>query len=106
MIRHIVLLRAGAEVDSVIAELERFCEDFEGVDGFAWGPNMSIEPQVTHGFLRAFIVDFTDEEARNRYLDDATHKRIGARLVSACTGGLDDILVFDMGMAEQTSMAT
>ena len=96
MIKHVVLLRAGAAVEPVLKELEAFCQGFAGVVSMEFGKNVSIEPQVNHGYNVGFIVEFADAAARDRYVDDPGHKAIGAKLVAACPSGLADVLVFDL----------
>ena len=103
MINHIVLLRCHDDIDPVIKTLEDFCNEFDGAIAFKWGVNGSIEPHVMHGFNRGFVITFENAEARDRYVNDPGHKAIGKQLVSFCTHGADDIVVFDMAIGDSRS---
>ncbi len=100
MIRHIVLARfrsdvASSEIASVFADLRALCLHLPGMLAFHAGPNTS--PEGRHrGYSHAFTVDFADADARTAYDADAAHKAAGARLVAACEGGLDGLLVIDI----------
>ena len=80
MIRHIVLIKNGQRAMPILKELAYFCGQFEGVTAFRWGENMSIEPDVRHGFDLAFEIDFHSKADRDRYVEDSEHQKIGARL--------------------------
>lgn len=60
------------------------------------GSNVSPETGMDKGFSQGFIVDFADAVARDAYLSDVEHQKIGAKLVDAAVGGADGILVFDL----------
>lgn len=100
MIRHIVLLRFRAEVtpaerDALMAELDGLRERVPGMASFTTLGNVSPETPVAHGFLDGFAADFADAAARDAYLVDPAHRAIGARLVAACEGGTEGLIVFD-----------
>jgi hypothetical protein len=98
MIRHIVLirLRAGldtAAIDALFAPLPGLAQRL----GFtaAWGQSESPE-QIERGYKHGFVAEFTDWAALAAYQDDPGHKVFGASLVAQAEGGLDGILVFDL----------
>ncbi len=100
MIRHIVLVRLApglpaGEWERLTAGLDGLRAEIPGMLAFAPLANVSPEESVIHGFRHGFTVDFADAAARDRYLDHPGHKALGARLVAACDGGLDGLLVFD-----------
>ena len=98
MIRHVVLFRARPEIEDIIAELHDFCMHFAGVIAFVNSENVSIEPAVMQGYTHGCVIDFATSQARDRYVEDEEHKRIGARLVASCPRGIEDVLVFDFAM--------
>ncbi len=100
MILHIVLVRFRSDVSA--ADRQAIFGDLEGLTGrvpgmlnFDAGPNVSPEG-LGRGFDAGFVVTFDDFDARDAYLADEEHRRIGARLVAAAEGGLDGILVYDL----------
>lgn len=100
MIRHMVLLRFRAEVGAVdraalMSDLDGLRARLPGMETFTALRNISPEASVVHGFADGFAVDFRDEAARDAYLADEVHRAIGARLVAACDGGTDGLIVFD-----------
>ncbi len=101
MIRHIVLLRFRADVDSetrtaLFDDLRRLQDRLAGVGGFHSGPNVSVETNLVRGNLDGFWFDFADAAARDAYLADDGHRALGARIVALTEGGLDGVTVFDM----------
>jgi enoyl-CoA hydratase len=75
MIRHFVLLRFRKDVSAetragLMRDLGAAVAAIEGCSGFASFPNLSVEAPLIHGFEHGFVVDFADEAARRRYLDD------------------------------------
>ena len=101
MIRHTVLLRcpetlSQSEIGALMAELAALQDHVPGILDFAHGPNVSVEPDVMHGFSYAFWFDFVDAKARDIYLDDPKHKAVGAKLVAAVEDGLKGLIVLDM----------
>jgi hypothetical protein len=100
MIRHIVLLKARAEVSeaeiaAIFTDLAAIKDKLPGVLAIHSGRSMSPE-KIERGYLHGFTVDFTDWAALQSYQDHPDHKRVGAALVAAATGGIDGILVFDL----------
>lgn len=103
MIRHLVFLkfpatRCEAEKQALFLRLSALREHLKGITGFGHRANISPETAVTHGFTDMFWVDFTDEAARDAYLDDPTHQAVGADLVASVTGGVNGIFVCDIAL--------
>jgi hypothetical protein len=101
MIRHIVLVRFKEGVTAEAkaqhyAELEALKGHLKGILGSQFGPNVSPEEPVIHGFKDGFWFDFADEAARDAYLVDPAHQAAGGRLVANAEGGRDGLVVFDM----------
>ena len=65
-----------------------------GIRAIDGGPNVSPEG-LARGYSHAFTVDFDDAAARDRYLADADHGKVGAALVAAAEGGVDGLVVID-----------
>jgi Stress responsive A/B Barrel Domain len=100
MIRHIVLLKARAEVSetqitAIFADLHAIKAQLPGVLAIHSGRSESPE-KIERGYLHGFTVDFADWAALSAYQDHPDHKRVGAALVAATQGGVDGILVFDL----------
>jgi hypothetical protein len=103
MIRHIVLVRfrsdvGDAEIAAVFKALHDLKRSIPGILGIAHGPNVSPE-KLGRGTTHAFTVDFADAAARDRYLADADHGKVGAALVSAAEGGVDGLTVVDFELS-------
>ncbi|MBE7209629.1 MAG: Dabb family protein [Gluconacetobacter diazotrophicus] len=99
MIRHVVLVRFGAQADAaerdaVFAELAALRDAVPGVLSFAGGKNVSAEGR-TAGFTHGFTMDFADPAARDAYLEHPVHVRAGERLLRAADGD-DGVLVVDL----------
>jgi hypothetical protein len=97
MIRHIVLLKARADVtdaqiDAIFADLHSLQP---GILAIHSGRSESPE-KIERGYLHGFTVDFADWDALATYQAHPDHKRVGAALVAAAEGGIDGILVFDL----------
>lgn len=100
MIRHLVLLRFRPEVTqaeraALMAALDALRGRLHGMLSFVTLFNVSEEDLVVHGFRDGFAIEFTDPAARDAYLADPEHRAIGARLVAACSGGAEGLIVFD-----------
>lgn len=100
MIRHCVFVRFRDDVpdEERSAIYQQLAELKSVVPGFltiSYGPNVS--PEGLHqGYVDGFIIDFTDEAARDAYLVHPDHKAAGSRLVAALEGGRDGLIVFDI----------
>ena len=102
MIRHVVLCRFREEVgtDERAALFDRLCalcDELPNILGAGFGPNLS-EEGFSRGFDGGFTIDFVDESARDAYLEDDTHRAIGADLVASLEGGSDGLIVFDLAL--------
>jgi len=100
MILHIVLLKyqnriTEAQKSDIYQRLSALCEAMDGVSQFSAGPSNSPEGHEK-GFMDGFTLHFDHEEARQNYLEDATHRAIGGDLVAMLEGGIDGLLVFDL----------
>lgn len=107
MIRHIVLVRFQPEVSEariadLFAELHQIRGQVSGLLAITAGKSESPE-QIERGYMHGFVVDFTDWAALQAYQDHPDHKRLGAGLVAAATGGIDGILVFDLRVADSAA---
>lgn len=49
-------------------------------------------------YADGFIADFVDQVARDEYLLDPEHQRVGARIVAAAEGGVAGVFVFDLNV--------
>jgi hypothetical protein len=100
LIRHIVLVQVRQAVDeaaiaSIFAALMALKSSIPGIMAIHCGRNVSPEG-LSKGYTHAFTVDFADAAARDRYLADADHGRVGAALVEAAEGGRDGLAVIDI----------
>lgn len=103
MIRHTVILKFRPEItaadrQALMDELSALRGHLSGILGFQVFENISVEDPVVHGFRHGFWFDFADVSARNAYLEDAAHRVAGARLVAACQGGTEGLVVIDVAM--------
>ncbi|MGO1162100.1 Dabb family protein [Brucella pseudogrignonensis] len=99
MLRHIVLVKfrsevLAAEIDAALDQVAALREKIDGIVGISAGANISPEA-LEKGFRHGFVVDFTDEAARDAYLTHPDHVVVGGKLVELAEGGIDGILVFD-----------
>ena len=100
MIRHIVLVRFRSDLPAkerlgIFVQLAALEGVVPGMSTFIAGNNCSPE-QLNHGYHHGFSIDFRDQASRDAYLLHEDHKAAGARLVAACTRGVEDVLVFDL----------
>ena len=103
MIRHIVLIRFRADeteatIAAIFADLHAIKAKMPGVMAITSGRSESPE-EIERGYMHGFVADFADWAALAAYQDHPDHKRVGAALVAAATGGIDGILVFDLPIA-------
>ncbi len=100
MIRHCLFVRFRADVseaerNAIYADLTAVKDVVPGFVAISYSANVS--PEGLHqGFEDGFIIDFTDEAARDAYLVHPAHKAAGARLVAALENGRDGLIVFDI----------
>lgn len=103
MIRHFVHLRFRADVgpdekQALYDRLAALAGRMDGVIDFQHRVNISVETPVIRGFGDMFWFDFRDSAVRDAYLDDATHRSIGADLVAHLEGGRDGLFVCDIAL--------
>ena len=104
MIRHIVLIRfkpeiSDAEIAAIFDELYAIKDKLPGVLSITSGKSESPE-QMERGYMHGFVVDFVDWDALQAYQDHPDHKILGGKLVANAVAGIDDILVFDLPVAD------
>jgi hypothetical protein len=100
MIRHCVFVkfRSGVSADEradIYESLNALVGQIDGLLNATFGANVSPEG-LAQGFNDGFIMDLTDEAARDRYLVHPAHQAAGAKLVAALEGGVAGLIVFDM----------
>lgn len=101
MISHCVFIRyrqdaTDAMRDDIYKGLQALKPRIPGLTHIVIGANSSPEG-LDKGFSEGFIVTFRDAAARDRYLADEEHAKVGAKIVAAAEGGAEGILVYDMG---------
>ena len=99
MIRHVVLVRfrpdvAAAAIGEIFESLFRLKDLIPGILAITAGSNVSPEG-LARDYTHGFTVDFIDVAARDRYLADPDHGKVGAALVAAATGGIEGLVVLD-----------
>lgn len=104
MIRHIVFIRfkpeiSDAEITAIFDELYAIKDKLPGVLSITSGKSESPE-QMERGYMHGFVVDFVDWDALQAYQDHPDHKILGGKLVANAVAGIDDILVFDLPIAD------
>ena len=104
MIRHCVFVRfrtnvSAGERDEIFDEIVGLRGHLSGIVAVCTGANVSAEVGMDQGFADGFIIDFIDPMARDDYLADAEHQRVGARIVAAAEGGIAGVFVFDLDIA-------
>jgi quinol monooxygenase YgiN len=100
MIRHIVLVKFGAEVGEakiagMFADLHAIGARLPGCLAVTAGRSESPEA-MERGYMHGFVADFADWAALAAYQADPGHQAFGAALVAHAVGGIDGILVFDL----------
>jgi hypothetical protein len=100
MIRHCVLLRFAAEVnssdkDAIYQRLASLQSMVPGFERIVCGVNSSVERR-SQGFDDGFVIEFVDASARDTYLAHPDHQRAGAALVAMLEGGHEGLVVFDL----------
>ena len=100
MIRHLVLTRfrpdtAAGEIAAIFKDLGDLRGHMQGMLAFHAGATVSPE-RLARGYSHAIAIDFSDSASRDAYLVDPAHKAAGARLVAACAGGVEGVLVVDI----------
>jgi len=101
MIRHCVFIRfkpetSQARIDELFGNIDALKHHLTGVLAVHVGKNVSPETGMDKHYSNGFIVDFDDAESRDVYLKDAQHQAVGAQLVEAAVGRVDDIMIYDL----------
>ncbi len=101
MIRHCVFIRfrtvvSRTERDEILSEIADLQHHLAGILAVRTGVNVSPEVGMDQGLSEGFIIDFADATARDGYLADAEHQRVGARIVATAEGGVAGVFVFDL----------
>ncbi len=101
MIRHCVFIRFRTNVSrdertEILREIVGLRGHLPGILSIRTGTNVSPEVGMDQGFAEGFIIDFIDPMARDHYLADAEHERVGGRIVAAAEGGIAGVFVFDL----------
>ncbi len=99
-IRHIVAFKFKPSITheqrmEMFARLDGLQGHLPGMLNCTYGRSVSPE-NLEHGFTYAAVMDFVDAVARDAYLDDAEHKRIGTDIVAALEGGTAGLVVCDI----------
>lgn len=84
--------------NGIIRDLASLQNEISGIIAFGNGPNVSPESAVVRGFQDMFWFDFQNEQTRDAYLANETHKRIAARITAAVDGGADGVFVCDVAI--------
>ena len=100
MITHCVFIRYRAEAndgtrDDIYKALHALRPRIPGLTSIVIAANSSPEG-LDKGFSEGFVVTFRDAKARDQYLADSEHAKVGAMIVAAAEGGIDGILVYDL----------
>ena len=100
MITHCVFIRYAASTDTLAREriylaLHALKPRIPGLLDIVVAPNTSPEG-LDKGFSEGFVVTFADAAARDAYLVDEEHRKVGGMIVAAAEGGVDGILVYDL----------
>ncbi len=100
MISHCVFVRYSAATndatrDAIHAALRALQPRIPGLDAIHIARNSSPEG-LDKGHSDGFIVEFRDAAARDQYLVDEEHAKVGAMIVAAAEGGVDGIFVYDL----------
>ncbi|MBO9479144.1 Dabb family protein [Shimia sp. R11_0] len=101
MIRHLVYLRFRADISeaqkrALYLDLASLSNHIDGIIDFQHRENVSVETPLVRNFLDMFWFDFADASVRDVYLEDATHKAIGGRIVDCLEGGAEGVFVCDI----------
>ena len=100
MLKHCVFLNfkddvLNGEKEAIMEGLVSLVGVVDGMIDMSFGPNLDFEKK-TPDFDYGFIISFRDRKAHLSYEAHETHVEMGSRLVAACDGGVDGIVVFDL----------
>ena len=100
MIKHIVLLQfkpeiTDDEIGSVLNQLGNLNSEIPAMKHFSFGANCSPE-QLNKGFNHAFVMEFSDIQGRDNYLNHPEHIRVAQELiVPILKNGLESAITLD-----------
>jgi stress responsive alpha/beta barrel protein len=94
-IKHVGLLRfkegtSEQEIERIFSELMDISENIPGIEDYVSGPNNSPEG-LNDGFTHAFVMTFSDVNARDAYLPHPEHERFKASALPH----IEKVLVMD-----------
>ena len=97
-VQHVVLLKfkpaeTAATVAKCFSALEELTRLIPGLERFSGGENTSSEG-LTKGFTHAFVMTFTNSQARDTYLPHAEHERVKQLVLPH----VEDVIVVDYEM--------
>jgi len=84
-----------ATKQALFADLAALDARIDGILDFQSRVNVSVEDPLVYGFRDLFWFDFKDAGVRDRYLADAEHIAVGARLIAELDGGTAGLFVMD-----------
>src|SRR6185503_6973162 len=78
-VKHVAFLKfkegtSQDEIDRIFAELMDISENIPGIEDYVSGPNNSPEG-LNDGYTHAFVMTFSDANARDAYLPHPDHER-------------------------------
>ncbi len=102
MIRHVVLFKLRSDLDEgaatrIFTALKALQGQISGITAISTGKDASPEG-LQRGFTHGFTVDFVDATARDAYLPNPAHQKVGAMIVGITEGGVAGITVVDWEM--------
>lgn len=94
-IKHIAFLKfkegtSDEQIEGIFSELMDISESIPGIEDYVSGRNNSPEA-LNEGFTHAFVMTFTDANARDAYLPHPEHERFKASALPH----IDKVLVLD-----------
>jgi len=94
-VKHVGFLRfkdgtSQDEIERIFSELMDISESIPGIEDYVSGPNNSTEA-LNDGFTHAFVMTFSDANARDAYLPHPEHERFKAGALPH----IEKILVLD-----------
>lgn len=104
MIRHVVLLQVSdaisrAHVDEVLERLEANAMATPGIIAFVGGKKLT-DSWMGQGFTHCYTIDFSDETARDIYLDRLDQDETCWKLSDIMVGGLGGILSMNLDITD------
>jgi Stress responsive A/B Barrel Domain len=102
---HMVLIKARpdadeATIDLIFKDLRKIKSIVPGIGAIIAGRSNSPE-QMERGYTHGFTIEMESYEILKQYQEHPDHRAVGARLVAVTEGGLDGILVLDIGFDQK-----